>query len=278
LLPRLLRETSRAATGARTTIRLARVAEYPFQFEGRCNFELVVAAILRALIGAPAEELSGMAESRSLHVVVGDLADSLGPQRLPAQILAAVPPARRAGKALPDLFLRHGPVAPGMLLQGVLSQRRELFDEFLPRLGRERDGHADVMKRSVLVVQPEQQRADHRSRAVLVPPEPRDDAVGRAPVLDLDHRPLARFVGLVEPLGHDPIQTGALEPAEPVLRERAVLRRRREMERRPDAGELPLEALTPRRQRNAAKVLAADRQEVPGDVRRRRLSREQLHA
>src|SRR5437667_261599 len=52
---------------------------------------------------------------------------------------------------------------------------------------------------------------------VLVPSEPGDDAVGRSLMLDLEHRPLARQVATVEPLGDDPVEPGALERA--VLRD-----------------------------------------------------------
>ena len=41
-----------------------------------------------------------MAEAVALQVVVLDLADALGPQRFPAQVLAAAPAALRAGHAL----------------------------------------------------------------------------------------------------------------------------------------------------------------------------------
>ena len=67
---------------------------------------------------------------------------------------------------------------------------------------------------------------------VLVPAEAGDDAVGRALVLDLEHRPLARLVRRVEPLGDDAVETGALEPVEPVRGGRPVARRRRQVDRR----------------------------------------------
>ena len=58
-----------------------------------------------------------------------------------------------------------------------------------------------MVERALVVVQAEQQRADVRARAVLVPAEAGDDAVGGALVLDLEHRALARLVRRVEPLG-----------------------------------------------------------------------------
>ena len=79
-----------------------------------------------------------------------------------------------------------------------------------------------MVELAVVVVQPEQQRPDVRARAVLVPAEAGDDAVGGALVLDLQHRPLARLVLLVELLRDDAVEAGALEPVEPVRGERPV--------------------------------------------------------
>src|SRR5947199_208870 len=94
-------------------------AEDSLELVGRRDLQLIVAAVLGTLVEAPAHELRGVPEARALHVVVGDLADALGTQRLPAQILAAIPPAGRAGHALPRstrFVLRVGPLAPGVTL------------------------------------------------------------------------------------------------------------------------------------------------------------------
>jgi hypothetical protein len=45
-----------------------------------------------------------------------------------------------------------------------------------------------------------------------VPAEARDNAVGGADVLDLDHHPLARLVDLVGVLHDDPVEARAFEP------------------------------------------------------------------
>ena len=111
-----------------------------------------------------------------------------------------------------------GPVAPRMAVERVLAQGRQLLDQLGAPLPRERRGDADVVERALVVVQPEQQRADVRARPVLVPAEAGDHAVGGALVLDLEHRPLAGLVRRVEPLGDDAVEPGALEPLEPVRR------------------------------------------------------------
>ena len=74
---------------------------------------------------------------------------------------------------------------------------------------------ADVVQATVVVVEAEQQRAD--ALAVLVDAVPGHRAVGRALVLDLHHRALVGRVHVVEPLGHDAVESGALERREPRL-------------------------------------------------------------
>src|SRR5690242_4406870 len=61
-----------------------------------------------------------MSEPSPLHVVVRDLTDALRPERLPAQIFSAVPPAGRTGQPLSlraGLLLCHSPISPGMLFE-----------------------------------------------------------------------------------------------------------------------------------------------------------------
>ena len=134
------------------------------------------------------------------------------------------------------------------------------------------------MERARVVVEAEQERADELVLAVLVPAEAGDDAVGGARVLDLDHRALARLIGERVGLGHDAVEPGALEALEPVGGDRAVARRRREVDRRLDAGEGLLEARAPLGLRAIAQVLVAEREQVPRDERRRLLRGEHLHA
>src|SRR5262249_59908164 len=96
--------------------------------------------------------------------------------------------------------------------------------ELLADRVRERGGHADVVQHTIVVIEAEQERADHRPRPLLVPAEAGDHAVGGTLVLHLDHRALAGAIGRVEALGHDAIEPGALEATEPVLRHRAIAR------------------------------------------------------
>src|SRR5262249_60948348 len=106
-----LRSLARLRSGA---ARVAR-AEDPLELVGRRHLELIVAAVARPLVGAPAHELRGVAKAGALHVVVGDLAHALGPERLPAQVLAPSPAAARPRPALAPgrrPGFRGGPGAP----------------------------------------------------------------------------------------------------------------------------------------------------------------------
>src|SRR5882672_1792130 len=170
-------------------------AEDVLQLVGRGLGELVVAALARRLVGPPALEVGGVAEPHALEVLERDLADQAEADRLPGQILAAVPPAGRAGQALLGLLiLPLGPVAPRVGLAGAVAQRGELLGELGAPGPGERGCHADVMQDAGVVVQAEQQRADQGALAALVPAEAADHAVRRALVLDLEHHALARGV------------------------------------------------------------------------------------
>src|SRR3954469_18069776 len=115
------------------------------------DFELVVAAIAGRLVGAPAQEDRRVAEAVALHVVVLNLAHALDAQRLPRQVLARAPAALTARH--PARFRSGaGPLAPRMLIHGVLAQRLELGGELLARRHGERGGHAHVLQHALVVV------------------------------------------------------------------------------------------------------------------------------
>src|SRR5262245_48512549 len=90
------------------------------QLHGNRHVELLVGARRRLAVGAPALEARGVAEAVALHVLVGDLGDQAQPQRLPAEVLARVPPALRAGPALTGALgfgLRFRPPAPRVVVE-----------------------------------------------------------------------------------------------------------------------------------------------------------------
>ncbi len=96
---------------------------------------------------------------------------------------------------------------------------------------RRRFGHregaddADRGECAVVLVEPEQQRAD-RVVARLVHAVAGDDAVGGPLVLDLEHDALVRLIGDRQRLGDHPVEPGALELVEPALRGRQIGGRR----------------------------------------------------
>src|SRR5262245_55334761 len=61
--------------------------------------ELIVAAVFRRLVAAPAHERRPVAEAAALQVVELHLADELGLERRPRRVLVARPPARSARRA-----------------------------------------------------------------------------------------------------------------------------------------------------------------------------------
>src|SRR6476620_3250051 len=75
-------------------------AEDPGDLEGDRRLELVVSARLRRLVRTPSLERRRMPETVALEVVVGHLHHALRAKWLPRQVLATVPPRRRAGEAL----------------------------------------------------------------------------------------------------------------------------------------------------------------------------------
>src|SRR5207249_7729757 len=205
---------------------------------GGRDVELVVTAVRRPFVGTPTHEDGGVSEAIALEVVVRDLAHALDPQRLPGEILARAPAALGARHA--DRAVGHSrPVPPGMRRERVLAQWRQLPRKTAAGLHRERRGHAHVVQRSGIVVEPQQQRPDQSSRTVLVPAEARHHAVRGTHVLDLDHYALAGLIGRALGLGDHPVESRAFEAMEPFLGHRALATARREM----DAARRPLERL-----------------------------------
>jgi hypothetical protein len=170
-----------------------------------------------------------------------------------------------------------------MLLERALTERRQLLHQRAARGHRERRRHPHVVQASLVVIEPEQKRADELAGSGLVPAEPGDDAVGGSRVLDLQHGALAGLIGASRGLGHHAVEAGALEPLQPLDGEGPIARHRREMDRFTNVPDEPLEPRPPFLLRPLAQVLAAGRQQVerdegrgtlagqPGDTRRRRV-------
>ena len=76
-------------------------------------------------------------------------------------------------------------------------------------------------------------------------------------MLHLHHRALARLIRRVELLGDHAVEASAFEPGEPVLGDRAVRARWREVHRRPRLPKRALEHLAALRQRPLAQIVVA---------------------
>ncbi len=120
------------------------------------------------------------------------------PQRLPRQVLALAPAALAARHAMLGIAASDACSAqcfPRVIGERVLAIGREEFCELPPLLVREARADADVLQRAGVVEKAEQQRADMRALAFLVPAKAGNDAVAIALVLDLEHHALVRLVG-----------------------------------------------------------------------------------
>src|SRR5919108_148553 len=132
------------------------------QVEGDRPLELLVGAGGRLAVRPPAAELGGVAGPPALHVVVGDLDHQLRGQRLPGEVLVGVPARQRSRDPLGrDL------AEPRVGVARLQAVGRQLVEQLAPPLHREGGRHADVLQLALLVVEAEQQRADHP--ALLVP-------------------------------------------------------------------------------------------------------------
>ena len=161
-----------AASGAARRRRPSSPPKMRASSNGRGGLQLVVAAVRGRLVRPPAAERRPVAEPVALEVVVGDLDDPLRPQRLPRQVLAPVPAARRARAAAArtrrrrpaDAHSAHSPhgwpsSAPSRSGASSSDERRALVP-------RERaDVTPDVVEVALVVEQAEQQAPDVRARA-----------------------------------------------------------------------------------------------------------------
>src|SRR5262249_7214814 len=155
---------------------------------------LVHGALLRQLVRAPSQELRSMAKAVTSKMVIPNFDHEFGLYGLPLRRAPGGPSARAARR-----------------VAGESGRRDELLEldrqRFLVVAGYRR-GEADVMQKAVVVIEPEQQRADHQF--ALIVPEAADHAVRTAVVLDLLHSgAVARAVFQVRALGDDAIECRA---------------------------------------------------------------------
>ena len=107
-------------------------SEDALQLVRRRLLELIVPAVGRLLVGAPALERRPVSEPISLQVIVRDLRNAFQPKWLPGQVLTPIPARRRARQPLPGRLgggLPRRPFGPRVTFERVLPERLELRDE-----------------------------------------------------------------------------------------------------------------------------------------------------
>src|SRR5580658_6846993 len=131
-------DSSRTSFGSATVAsrRAAAAAQDLGQVEADRLFELSVGTRPGLAVRAPAHELGGVPEPRSLHVVVADLEHALGAPRDERQVLVRVPPAGHGRLRSPLPGLMRGPVPRMAVERG--DQRLQLREKRDPLIHRER--------------------------------------------------------------------------------------------------------------------------------------------
>ena len=242
-------------------------AENFFELLGWHDFQLLVGAGLRFSVAAPTAELRGVAEAVALHVIIGDFNDELGAQGFPRQIFSLAPAALAAGHALWGIGGRGNggiPFLPGMMSESVSAVRCEEFGKFETFFGGETGTNANMLERSGVIVEPEEEGADGEI-AFLVPAKTGDDTIAIAFVLDLEH---GAFIGLIdagEGLCNDAVETGSFKALEPIGRDIGVGGGGCEVNGRRGRGEQFLQPFAPEMEGLAAQIAIAFAEQVEED-------------
>src|SRR5579862_1738383 len=182
---------------------------------GGCH--LLVSAASRRLFRTPAQELRPVTKAAAGKMVVANFAHQLRLQPLPFATAFRAPAARPAGRVAGESRATH-----------VWLQERL---EFLALRRREARREPYVIQQPVLVVKPEQKRANLASLAGIT--ESAHHAIGSADALDLAHRrALAGSIWAVDLLGDHAIEAAGRQLRHPALRRLVLPRCRRQPDRR----------------------------------------------
>src|SRR5579871_4942723 len=179
----------------------------------RNYLELCIRAIAGLLVGPPPAEVRHVTEAASLHVLVSDFHNQFGPQGLPGQILALAPtalPARHALAGFTSRGLRTSPALPRVTSESILPIGLEEFCQLAALLRSEAGANADMLQRTDVIEEAQEQRADQSAIAFFVPTKSRHDTIALALVFDFEHGAFVRFVDSRRELGHHAVQTSTL--------------------------------------------------------------------
>src|ERR1041385_973338 len=168
----------------------------------RLLLQLVQRALTRRLVGAPAQDGGAVAETLAAEMVVADFHHQLRLQWAPLRGALGRPAARAARRVAGEAWLA--------------DQRFELCSQRQLLLALDCGSEADMMQQPPIIVQTEQQRADHLLARKLVGrvAKAANDAIGAAKFLDLLHAvAVAGLIRQVETLGDH--AAGAAAPRPP---------------------------------------------------------------
>ena len=152
-----------------------------------------------------------------------------------------------------------------MIGERVLAIGRQEGGQFLALLAGEAGAHADVLQVAGIIEEPEEERPHVRARAVLVPAEASHHAVAIPLVLHLEHDALVGLVPDRDRFGHDAIEAGAFEAAEPIGGDVRLAGRRSEVNGRGGVGEQFLQAAAAILKGLVAEIAIAFAEEIEED-------------
>src|SRR5207244_2217807 len=110
--------------------------------------ELVERALLRLLVGPPAQKAGAVAEAAAGNLVVADLCHEHWSQRLEMAGALGVPAARASGRSASEARR--------------LDESLQVPGQLRPLCRRDRGGKADMIEQSLIIVESKKQRADLR--------------------------------------------------------------------------------------------------------------------
>src|SRR5262245_12129703 len=111
-----------------------------------------------------------------------------------------------------------GTIFPRVSAESVLTVGCKESYQLGSVLFREARADADMLQVAIVVKKAEQERANSRSCAFLVPAKAGNNTIALALVLDLEHHALIRLIGSQSRLGDDAVETSALKATKPVRR------------------------------------------------------------
>jgi len=125
------------------------MGEDGLQFFWRHYFKLSEGARGWLAVGAPTAKMGHVPETSALHVLVCNLDDEFGAERLPGKVFSLTPAAFAAGHAMFAgfvVFFGAFPMLPRMIAQGVFAKGCNEIEKLAAHFGGEACADADVLQ------------------------------------------------------------------------------------------------------------------------------------